>query len=70
MEWIFTKNELPKPTEHNKRISETVLIYDGYDMMVGCYHFGRQEWCSLDQFFRANYPIIAWMPIPKPPEEK
>lgn len=69
MKWILTKDELPKPKESNNRVSDIVLIYDGYDMMTGWYHFGKQKWYSWDDFFREDYAIIAWMPIPKPPEE-
>ena len=70
MKWILTNNELPKPSNHNNRVSDTVLIYDGYDIMTGWYHFKNQKWSSFNDLFREDYAIIAWMPIPKPPEKE
>lgn len=58
MEWILTKDQLPKHLEW-------VLVFD-VNMMVMVYNADTQEFAGGNQFRHAD-DVVAWMPLPKPP---
>lgn len=70
-EWIPVTERLPKKDIH-------VLATDGTDMFVAWYYIsfdffeGKrfEGWSSYDEQFVRYAPIIAWMPLPEPYEEK
>jgi hypothetical protein len=72
MEWIYTKDDLPKTEPsvcgQDFSYSDDVLVTDGYDYKIGYFAIkhGRCEWGIYnngdgDEYFE----VIAWMPIPK-----
>lgn len=71
-EWIWCRDRLPEKVgdsfPHVIAFSDGI---DGWEMHVAVYgYFGGDEWGEAYDPAEAIFDVVAWMPLPVPPEEE
>lgn len=69
--WIWCKDRLPeKQGDEYPHVIAFSDCIDGWEMHIAVYgFFGGDEWGEAYDPAEAIFDVVAWMPLPTPPEE-
>lgn len=71
-EWIWCRDRMPE--KDGDKYPHVIAFSDGIDgwemhiAVYGC--FGEDKWCEAYDPTEAVLDVVAWMPLPAPPEEE